>query len=320
MFDSIAKMIGTAQPGVLDKTQIDETLLSMVPAWQASTLRFDDDALTSTVAAPAWKIGYDAKNEASDLLGHVPSNAIAYFDGHDVGPAYAAIVSKFRALPETKTFFDQYDQALSLVGGSDAVFGWWGDTAVVVVPGSGGTIGGGLLIHPRDAAAAERLLTTLRGFLSLAGGSSGVVVRDEDHAGTKITILDFSAASGTGTLPPGYKAEIAWAVNQDVAVLGYGSDFVASVLDAGPGHSLADDARFKALLSRVGVENISTTFVDVAALRTLVEPLVRASAPADKWAAYVKEIQPYLAPFDAVISGVHKDGGIDRGTGLVTVH
>jgi hypothetical protein len=73
-------------------------------------------------------------------------------------------------------------------------------------------------------------------------------------------------------------------------------------------------------MARVGVENISTTFVDVAALRKLIEPLVQASAPADKWAMYVKEIQPYLAPFDAVISAVHKDGSTDRGTGLVTVH
>jgi hypothetical protein len=231
-----------------------------------------------------------------------------------------ALLGKFRALPETKPFFDQFDQALSIVGGSDAAFGWWGDAAVVVAPGSDNTIGGGLLIHPRDGAAADRLLTTLRGFISLGGGSAGVALHDEDHNGTKITVLDLSAVPGMGQLPAGYKHEIAFAVNQDVAVLGYGRDFVASVLDAGPGHSLADDARFKALLSRAGTENISTSFVDIAAIRKLVEPVVQGSVPTEKWAAYLKEIQPYLAPFDATVNVLRKDGAIDRGTSLVTVH
>jgi hypothetical protein len=320
MFESLAKTMAATQPGVLEKTQLDETFFAMVPAWQVSTIRFDDDALTSTVVEPSWSIGYDAKNETSDVLGHVPSNAVAYFEVHDVGPALTALLAKFRVLPETKPFFDQYDQALSIVGGSDAVLGWWGDAAVVVAPGPDNTIGGGILVHPRDGAAADRLLTTVRGFISLAGGSAGVVLHDEDHNGTKITVVDLSGVPGMGQLPPGYKSEIAFAVNQDVAVVGYGRDFVASVLDVGPGRSLADDARFKALLSRTGTENISASFVDIGAIRKLVEPVFQASIPAEKWAAYLKEIQPYLAPFDATVNVLRKDGGTDRGTSLVTVH
>jgi hypothetical protein len=105
-----------------------------------------------------------------------------------------------------------------------------------------------------------------------------------------------------------------------VAVIGYGRDFVASVLDAGPGHSLADDARFKALLGRVGSENITASFVDIAAIRRLVEPLGKSAAKPDEWAFYEKEIQPYLTPFDAVVSATRKDGSVDRATGEVTVH
>jgi hypothetical protein len=200
------------------------------------------------------------------------------------------------------------------------VLGWWGDAAVVVAPSADNTIGAGLVIHPRDGAAAERLLTTLRGFIALGGGSAGVVLHDEDHNGTKISVVDLSGVPGMGELPAGYKPEIAFAVNQDVAVVGYGRDFVASVLDAGPGHSLADDARVKALLSRVGTENVSASFVDIAAIRKLVEPVLQGSVPAEKWATYVKEIQPYLAPFDATVTVLRKDGGTDRGTSLVTVH
>src|SRR4029078_7578553 len=94
---------------------------------------------------------------------------------------------------------------------------------------------------------------TVKADLALAAGS-GITVKDEDHNGTTITTLDFSAAAGSATkdLPPGYTASISWAVNQDFAVIGYGYDFVEAVLDAGPGHSLGDDAPFQALVSRGG--------------------------------------------------------------------
>ena len=62
------------------------------------------------------------------------------------------------------------------------------------------------------------------------------------------------------------------------------------------------------------------SFIDIAALRGLIEPLVQAAAPADAWAYYVKEIQPYLKPLDAVISNVRKDGPNDRSIGTLTAH
>ena len=127
-------------------------------------------------------------------------------------------------------------------------------------------------------------------------------------------------ADGAASLPPGYKPEFAWATNADVAVMGYGSEFVKAVLDAGPGTSLGDDARFKALLGRVGAENMGVTFLDVAAIRGLVEPLIQAQAPADEWNRYVTEIQPYFKPLDALISSVRRDGSIDKGTGAFTAH
>lgn len=320
--DEYVKLIAASQPGILDRTQIDETVLAMVPAWQASSGRFENDAVVMTSTSPSWAIGFDGANRASDLVGHVPAKTLVYLDSHDVGPALTAVIAKFRALPETKAAFAQFDQVMSLLGGSDAVFGWWGDTAVVVSQLDDGTIGGGLVVHPRDAAAAARLFSSLSGFLALGGGSSGIATRTEDHNGTKVTIIDLSGVPGivSAGLPPGYKPEFAWASNADVAVVGYGSAFVEAVLDAGPGKSLADDARFKALLGRVGADNLGMSFVDIAAIRAFVEPLAQGAVPADKWAQYVKEIQPYLKPLDAVISTVRKDGSLDRSTNMLTAH
>jgi len=317
--DAITKMVELASPGALSGTQLDETITSMVPAWQASFGRFENDALVSTSAYPSVSIGYDSTNHKGSLLGHVPATTVLYAESHDVGPALTAMLAKFRALPEAKAAFQAYDQAVSLLGGSDAVLGWWGDTAFVVAPGADGVIGGGIVIQPRDKAAADRLLTTLRGFLTLAGSSTGLNIRDEDHNGTKITILDFSAVPGTSatSLPPGYKAEFAYAVTNDVAVLGYGRDFVASVIDSGAGANLAADERFRKLVSRVGEENMGLTFVDVNAIRGLIEPIIKQTAP-EAWTSYETDIKPYVEHLDALISAVRKDNGVDRGTGALT--
>jgi hypothetical protein len=84
------------------------------------------------------------------------------------------------------------------------------------------------------------------------------------------------------------------------------------VLDAGPGPSLAEDARFKALVDRVGAENIGLSFIDVQAIRALAEPFAKGLVSADQWATYEKEFLPYVKPLDALISGARVDGGINR--------
>ena len=319
--DSSLKMMEGLSPGALASTQIDETVLSMLPAWQATTARFDNDSIVVSTAGPSWATGASTANEPSDVVGHVPAKTLFYADIHDVGPNLTALLAKFRELPEAKPIFAQVDQALSILGGSEAVYGWWGDTALVMSDLPDGTIGGGLVIHPRDPAAATRLFTTLEGFIALGGSSQGIASRSEDHNGTKITILDLSGMAGANMgLPPGYKAEIAWATNADVAVIGYGSAFVKEVLDAGPGRSLGDDARFKGLLAKVGPENLGVVFADIVAIRAKIEPLVQAQAPAEAWTKYATDVQPYLAPLDALISGIRKDNGLDRGTGALTVH
>jgi hypothetical protein len=320
--DGVLGMADSIAAQSLDKTQIDETLLGMIPAWQTTSVRFENDALTFASASPAWSIGFDTSNRASKLLGHVPAKTVAYGEAHDVGKTLSAVLAKFRALPELKSTFESFDQAMAVVGGSEAVFGWWGDAGFAVTPLANGTIGGGLLIQPTDPAAAKRLLDTLTADLRIAGGSTGLTIRTEDYKGTTITIADLSGVSGmeTGKLPPGYKAEIAWASNNDVAVIGYGRDFVATVLDTGPGSSLADDARFKSLLDRVGAQNISLGFVDVAGIRALVEPLVLQRMTPEKRAEYEKEYRPYLEHFEALIGAVRKDGSLDRGSSQLTVH
>ena len=91
--------------------------------------------------------------------------------------------------PTLKPVLDQVDQALGLIGGADAAFGWAGDSAVVV-SAANGTPEGGLVVVPTDKAAADHLFTALRSFIAIGGAQQGITVTDESYNGTTITTVD----------------------------------------------------------------------------------------------------------------------------------
>ncbi len=263
-----------------------------------------------------------AANKRSTLTSHVPPATIFYAESHDVGKSLTALLDRFRALPELRDTFAEIDRTAAIAGGIDGSIGWWGDTAIAVSTGSDGSLHGGLLIAPTDVEAAKATFGTLRALLALGGSQAGLEVRDEQHGDTTVTIIDFSGVSGVTDVTVGAKplpTEFAYAVTNDIVVIGYGPSFVTDVLDAGPGPSLADDARFKSLLARVGEENVGFSFVDVDAIRKLIEPIAKSEASADDWATYEREIVPYVSHFDAVISGIRIDGDINRLISAFTV-
>jgi hypothetical protein len=278
----------------LDKTAVDDELVSLVPAWFGSVGRFESDALVASSAFPSVDIGYDGHNKKSTLLGWAPPGTIAYAEVHDAGAAFNALLERFRKLPEVAKALQQIDSTTGI--GLDGIFGWWGDTALMVSEDGSGHYGGGLVIVPADAAKAKTAEDTLK-------------------------VVDFSGAmgGGAGSLPAGYKPELAFTFTDKVVVVGYGQAFVESVLDAGPGPSLADDSRVASLVKRVGEENLGFTYLDVRAMREVFETLAKAQATPEKWSQYVKEYQPFLLPFDAMAGSVRKDGDLNRIPTVVTV-
>jgi hypothetical protein len=213
------------------------------------------------------------------------------------------------------------ETAAGAIGGLDNLLKWVGDAAIAIAPQDDGTLGGGLLIKPTDPAAAKATFESIRGLLAIGGGQVGVKLHDVQHGDATITVVDFSAALGSAaeSFPKGYEPEIAYTVTDDIVVIGYDDKFVADVLDAGPGPSLADDAHVTDLVKRVGEENLGLTYVDVRAVRELVESIAQQKAAPDKWTHYLKEIQPFLLPFDALASSIREDGGLDRLESVVTV-
>src|SRR4029079_3650036 len=104
----------------------------------------------------------------------------------------------------------------------------------------------------------------------------------------KITIVDLgdiSKLSGAGggdmqvlPMPTGH-VQIAYAVTDQVVVIGSGPGFVKHVLDTTTGTSLASNDDYKKLVDRVG-PTTGTVFVDITAIREAIEKVVSANDPA----------------------------------------
>ena len=105
-------------------------------------------------------------------------------------------------------------------------------------------------------------------------------------------------------------------MQRGLAIIGVGPGFVKSVLDVKPGAALADQARYRAVMDRIGARNAGSLFVDLAGIRKLVEPAL-ANLPGA--ASYASDVKPYLAPFDILaFAGVTGDSS-DTGTSILTV-
>jgi hypothetical protein len=260
----------------------------------------------------------------SKVAALVPASTVFLATGHEIG----AGLERFRALaaedPELADGVKQLEGSLALIGGVDALIGWIGDAGLAITR-DGDDIAGGLVVTPTDRAAADRLLTQLRGFLALAGVGSGIKVTDEDHDGTTVTSItienvgDLLGAATGGSLdgPDDIPDSIviAYAVTDEVVTIGYTADFVKAVLDTRGGESLATTDRFRGMLDRADKVHGSLSWVDVAAIRDLVEGMI----PDAERGEYDADVKPYLSAFDAIISTGVPGDDLDTGTIVMRV-
>jgi hypothetical protein len=118
---------------------------------------------------------------------------------------------------------------------------------------------------------------------------------------------------------PTGNVEIAYAVTDDVVVIGSGSAFVKHVLDTTNATSLESSDRYKKLADRAGT-GASTTFVDVTAIRELIEKAAAGgTAGAAALAKYQTDVKPFLEPFDALVASGSVNGDMTRTRVFITV-
>lgn len=302
-------------------------LVGLVPDWTAVSLRVEGDALRMETLAPKPEGAAATDARTSAVADHIPSSAIALAISHDYGPGLLKTLDTYRSEPTLKPAIDAIDQAIAVLGGTDAAIGWIGDIGIAVTRADAG-IEGGLVIAPTDKATAERLFTSLRTLVSLGGATLGVSVRDETYNGATITIVDLGDVSdlaaqagvspemlGTG-LPTG-RTELAYTITEQVVVLGSGPGFVKHVLDTTPATSIASNERYKSLAGRVG-QGTGIGFADLTAIRELIESAMTDADAADR-ADYEQNVKPFLVPFDALVGSSSIIGDVSRSTVIVTV-
>ncbi len=320
-----ANATGSDAAGV---TALSGSMTKYLPDWGAFWLRFENDAVVMDATAPKTDVVLGpTQDKTSTVANHIPGSALAVVISNDYGATLQKTLDAYKAEPALKDALTQLDKALGLVGGADAAIGWIGDTAIVV-NAVDGTPEAGLVILPTDKTSAARLFTSLRNVVALGGAEAGVTIRDESYNGATITIVDLgdlSKLSGltgmTGTsgltLPSGH-VELAYTVTDDLVVFGTGPAFVKHVLDTTSANSLASNDRYKQLMDRVGAKNTGSYFVDIAAIRGLVEGAV---AKADKsvMTKYETDVKPYLTPFDALAAANSVGGDLSSSTLIITV-
>ena len=286
-----------------------------MPAWVAGRLRAESDALVVDVVAPKVEGASERANRLSAIADNLPANTLFVGDIHDAGAALADLVEEVRANPETAEAFREMESAVALLGGFDGLIGWIGDAAIVVA-GSESDLGGGLVLSATDPAGAERFSSTLRGLLALGGAQLGVETRDETYNGATVTYLDVGAlAEGMGGVDAEIP-EIGWTVVDDVLVIGAGEDFLHAVIDTTAETSLASNARYAALIERAGRENFASTWIDVTALRGVLESI---AVEQGDFAGYEADVKPYLEPIDAIVGASVVGDDFDRSTLILSV-
>jgi hypothetical protein len=306
--------------------QVDEAYRNLVPEWGVFRLQARGDAIAMEVVWPHVETPVQMSNRAGELAPHLPPSTVVLVDGHEFGDSLLQAIESYRTNPGTAEAFKQVDQVAILLGGFDGIVGWMRDGGFALTR-DGDKVDGGLVFSPKERAGGERLLATLRSYAVLGGGQAGlqVQVRDEPYAGTTISVIDFgdwrdlaALAGGATVIPFEGRLEVAYAATDDIVVISIGDSFVKAVLDARPGASLADNARYKSLIDRVGAQNVGSAYLDITAVREMIEG-VFGTADAARYAQYETDIQPYLLPLDAYIQAGTIDGGVDRLVGAFVV-
>ena len=237
---------------------VADALLARLPAWVAIRLRAEGDALLLGEA----NAGGSSSGVASGdpIAGTLPADTIAVLDLRDAGAFLTGWLDALRTT-DASAEIERLDGAIAGVGGFRGLLRQVG-AADVLATWDGSVLRAGLVLRSTDAAATRRLLDSV---LALAAFAKAPLA-DQPYGGATITTV---RPPDTVELPLIGRPTVEVAMRGDLLMVGMGSGFAAAVLDAGPGHSLADQPAYQRALARAGTSGSATCFVDAQAARTV---------------------------------------------------
>ena len=282
-----------------------------LPDWFFATLRAEGDRLVIDGRSAAVAGSTPAPVRPSEIVGGVPSNAIAYAESHEAGKLIGELLRAVRSSPETASQLKQFDQLEPFLGVSlDAFFDFVKDAALVVVPPAAGSDAPqvGLVASLTDESVAAARLTRLRALLALGGDRVGARVTTESYGLATVVTVTFTQPSDGGAGASGLPFDsISWALDRDRLVVGLTPAFVKAILDTPAGEGLGDDPAFQAKLAQAGgPATAGLAYIDLRGLLGLVDGAA-GSIPGDM-AGRMAAFEPYLDVLDSIVAVRGRDG------------
>ena len=302
------------------------TLFESQPLRGAMAFGADGDRLAFDVATdpPAGDLAVD--NVDRGLADEIPADAIYYSEGGNLGASFASVIGPMKdAMAATPEGEEQIATVEAALGADLEDLVSWIEDGAMAMGVENGEPYAGLLLVPNDVDAAERRLSQLSSFATLAAldPESGVTVQEAEVGSQTITIIRWQDAGGLSDemLPVPAGVTVQYTVTDDRAIIGFGESFVTRVLTMDAGDSLGSVARFSDAIAELGgASSTALTWLDLAGARGAIQAAIGpAIATFDPTGEHEAEVLPWLEPLDRLVSVTRLEGTVlvQRGALLV---
>ena len=238
------------------------SLEGLTPPWVAGAVRAEDGAFVMETRSPHQASAGPATNAESKLPGVLPPTTVFLAEGHDVGKTLSPVKEQLAGVPELKDARRSRSTTRSRSSAASRRSPAGSARPALRSRSTATTIARRARHRPDRRRGRRQAVEPAQG-LHPARRRPG---RPHRHRGGRTTgpRSRSSTSSGLGGLVGGMSdgavaaptdLKIAYAVTDEVVVLGYGTDFVKGVIDAAAGESLADTERFATALTQAGKEH-----------------------------------------------------------------
>ena len=293
-------------------------LLEHQPLRGAMAVTAAGDRLAVDVATDLPTGPFAVTNEDRGLAAEVPADTLYYAEAGNLGTTLAAVIEPMKeAAASVPEGAEQVAMIEAALGADLEELVSWIDDGAVSIGFDGSQPYGGMVLVPNDMAAAERRLSQLISFASLAGldPSSGVSTEMSEIGSVSVTTIrweDPNAMPSDPMLPIPTGVVVQIAVTDDRALIGLGETFVGRVLELDPSDGLASVARYSDAVTELGgATNTGVAWMDLTGMREAIETAFAAEIESmDAAGFYMTEIRPWLVPLDRIVAIARLEGDV----------
>jgi hypothetical protein len=293
------------------------TLLESQPLRGAMAFTAAGDRLALDVATDPPSGELAVENVDRGLADEIPSDAIYYSEAGNLGASFTAVIGPMKeAMAATPEGEEQIATVEAALGADLEDLVSWIDDGAMAIGVDDGEPYGGLLLVPNDVDAAERRLSQLSSFATLAAldPESGVTVEESEVGSETVTTIRWQDAGtmSDAMLPVPAGITVQYTVTDDRAIIGFGESFVGRVLAIDAADSLASVTRFSdAVADLGGASSAALTWIDLVGAREAIEAAMGpAIATFDPTGEYEAEVLPWLEPLDRLVSVTRLEGEV----------